>query len=68
MRYVRKCSIIPAATAHFHAIISEPPGGRVFPLYMNTFTNNNSVDACLNICAEYGYRAAGLEYSYQCCE
>ena len=68
MLCVREYPTIPGATAQFYAIISEPPNARVFPLYMNTFTNNNSVTACLNLCAQYGYPAAGLEYSYQCCE
>jgi len=39
----------------------------VFP-NENEWTNNNTVDACLNQCAAFGYPAAGLEYGSQCCK
>jgi hypothetical protein len=39
----------------------------VFP-YQNILSNNNSAEACLNLCAAYGYPAAGMEYSDECCE
>ena len=39
----------------------------MFP-YELDWTTNNTVDACLNQCAAYGYPAAGLEYGEQCCE
>ena len=42
-------------------------GVRVFP-YELDWTTNNTVEACLNQCAAYGYPAAGLEYAEQCCE
>lgn len=46
---------------------SEPTTGtRVFPYEMD-WTTNNTVDACLNQCAAFGYPAAGLEYGDQCC-
>jgi hypothetical protein len=50
------------------SIISEPAGGRVFPLYMITLTNNNTAANCLNLCSTFGYPAAGMEYSDQCCK
>ncbi|KAF7792196.1 hypothetical protein EIP86_003229 [Pleurotus ostreatoroseus] len=43
----------------------EPSGGRVFPNQIIN-TNNNTVDACLNQCAKFGYPAAGLEFSDEC--
>ena len=47
--------------------VSEPaPGSRVFP-YEIDWTNNNTVAACLNQCAAFGYPVAGLEYGSQCC-
>lgn len=47
---------------------SEPAvGSRVFP-YELDWTTNNTVDACLNQCAAFGYPAAGLEYGEQCCK
>ena len=39
---------------------SEPNGGRAFP-YQNIYTTNNTVEACLNQCAAFGYPAAGME-------
>jgi hypothetical protein len=42
-------------------------GVRVFPYEMD-WTTNNTVVACLNQCAAFGYPAAGLEYGEQCCE
>ncbi|KAF8259546.1 copper radical oxidase [Lactarius quietus] len=45
---------------------AEPPGGRVFPLYQIDLVNNNSATNCLSLCAEFGYPAAGMEYSDQC--
>jgi len=41
----------------------EPPGGRAFP-YQNIWTDNNTVEACLNQCAAFGYPAAGLEVRF----
>jgi len=32
------------------------------------WTNNNTVDACLNQCAAFGFPAAGLEFGDQCCK
>ncbi|KAL4076636.1 glyoxal oxidase [Scleroderma yunnanense] len=50
----------------YQGCLSEPaPGSRVFP-YEIDWTNNNTVDACLNQCAAFGYPAAGLEYGSQC--
>ena len=46
----------------------EPGNGmRVFP-YELDWPTNNTVDACLNQCAAFGYPVAGLEYGEQCCE
>ncbi|KAH7906672.1 copper radical oxidase-like protein [Hygrophoropsis aurantiaca] len=38
---------------------------RMLP-YELDWPTNNTVDACLNQCASYGYPAAGLEYGEQC--
>jgi hypothetical protein len=38
----------------------------VFP-YVNTWLTNNTVEACLNQCATFGFPAAGLEYGQECC-
>lgn len=46
--------------------IREAGANRTFP-YQNIWTNNNTVDACLNQCAMFGYPAAGMEYSDECC-
>ncbi|KAF8263422.1 copper radical oxidase [Lactarius quietus] len=45
---------------------AEPPGARVFPLYQINLINNNSATNCLSLCSEFGYPAAGMEYSNQC--
>ncbi|KAF8452229.1 hypothetical protein L210DRAFT_3499268 [Boletus edulis BED1] len=45
--------------------IDRATGSIVFP-YELDWTTNNTVDACLNQCATYGYPAAGLEYGEQC--
>lgn len=34
--------------------------------YLITWNTNNSASTCLSQCAEYGYGAAGMEYSSQC--
>lgn len=31
-------------------------------------TNNNTVEACLNQCAKFGYPAGGMEFGDECCE
>ncbi|KAI6024210.1 copper radical oxidase-like protein [Pisolithus marmoratus] len=50
----------------YQGCLSEPaPGSHYFP-YENDWTNNNTVEACLNQCAAFGYPAAGLEYGEQC--
>ncbi|RMD45067.1 hypothetical protein DV735_g193, partial [Chaetothyriales sp. CBS 134920] len=38
---------------------------RVFP-YQTDMTNNATIEACLNLCHEYEYGAAALEFGYQC--
>lgn len=38
---------------------------RVFP-WENIWTDNTTVEACLDRCALYGYPAAGLEFGNQC--
>ena len=35
---------------------------------MITLPNNNTAASCLNLCSSFGYPAAGLEYSDQCCK
>lgn len=50
----------------YQGCLAEPaPGSHLFP-YENDWTNNNTVEACLNQCAAFGYPAAGLEYGEQC--
>ncbi|EIN04521.1 galactose oxidase [Punctularia strigosozonata HHB-11173 SS5] len=38
---------------------------RVFP-YQNIWTNNNTVEACLTQCSDFGYPAAGMEFGDEC--
>nr|ABD61574.1 copper radical oxidase [Phanerodontia chrysosporium] len=50
----------------YSGCIKEPANGqRTFP-YQIINTNNNSVTACLNQCAKFGYPAAGLEFGDEC--
>ncbi|KAI6128107.1 copper radical oxidase-like protein [Pisolithus croceorrhizus] len=50
----------------YQGCLAEPaPGSHLFA-YENDWTNNNTVEACLNQCAAFGYPAAGLEYGEQC--
>ncbi|KAI0667510.1 hypothetical protein C8Q78DRAFT_1105323 [Trametes maxima] len=49
----------------FKGCLQEPNGARVFP-YQNIYTNNNTVEACLNQCAAFGYPAAGMEFGDEC--
>ncbi|KAG6332530.1 hypothetical protein ID866_6559 [Astraeus odoratus] len=51
---------------HYKGCLQEPTTGvRMFPYELDWVTNN-TVTACLNQCAAYGYPAAGLEYGEQC--
>ncbi|KLO11660.1 galactose oxidase [Schizopora paradoxa] len=45
--------------------IAEPGAARVFP-YQNILTLNNSATNCLNLCGEFGYPAAGMEFGDEC--
>ena len=45
----------------------EPGAARVFP-YQNILTKNNSATNCLNLCGEFGYPAAGMEFGDECCK
>ncbi|KAI0641646.1 hypothetical protein C8Q79DRAFT_918971 [Trametes meyenii] len=49
----------------FKGCLQEPNNARVFP-YQNIYTNNNTVEACLNQCAAFGYPAAGMEFGDEC--
>ncbi|KAI0925387.1 hypothetical protein AcV7_005644 [Taiwanofungus camphoratus] len=49
----------------YQGCLKEPGANRTFP-YENIWTNNNTVDACLNQCALFGYLASGLEYGDEC--
>ncbi|KAL0947951.1 hypothetical protein HGRIS_010580 [Hohenbuehelia grisea] len=49
----------------YKGCLKEPGAVRVFP-YQNIWTTNNTVEACLNQCAAFGYPAAGLEFSDEC--
>jgi hypothetical protein len=35
-------------------------------IWQSILPTNNSATTCLNLCAEYGYSAAGMEYSTEC--
>jgi hypothetical protein len=35
-------------------------------IWQSILTNNNTATSCLNLCAEYGYMAAGMEYGDEC--
>lgn len=45
----------------------EPGAQRVFP-YQIIMQTNLTVEACLNQCAAFGYPAAGMEFSDECCK
>ena len=45
--------------------LSEPGAARVFPNKMVN-TVNNTVQACIKKCSDYGFPAGGLEYSEEC--
>jgi len=45
--------------------IREPGAERVLP-YQIEWPGNNTVDACVSRCRDFGYPAAGLEYSQEC--
>ncbi|KAL6310273.1 copper radical oxidase [Sparassis latifolia] len=49
----------------YQGCLEEPGANRTFP-YQNIWTDNNTVEACLNQCALFGYPAAGLEYGNEC--
>jgi hypothetical protein len=57
---------LPGSWAYQSCIAEPPNGGRVFP-YQIDMPQNATATACLTLCAEYGYGAAGLEYAMQCC-
>ncbi|KAJ8496398.1 hypothetical protein ONZ51_g1161 [Trametes cubensis] len=49
----------------YKGCLEEPNGARVFP-YQLIYTNNNTIEACLNQCAAFGYPAAGAEFGDEC--
>ncbi|KAH9896068.1 hypothetical protein C8Q73DRAFT_463729 [Cubamyces lactineus] len=49
----------------YKGCLQEPNGARVFP-YQLIYTNNNTIEACLNQCAAFGYPAAGAEFGDEC--
>ncbi|KAL7277999.1 hypothetical protein ACG7TL_007952 [Trametes sanguinea] len=49
----------------YKGCLQEPDGSRVFP-YQLIYTNNNTIEACLNQCAAFGYPAAGAEFGDEC--
>lgn len=49
----------------YQGCLEEPGANRTFP-YQNIWTDNNTVEACLNQCALFGYPAAGMEYGDEC--
>ncbi|KIM63207.1 glyoxal oxidase [Scleroderma citrinum Foug A] len=49
----------------YQGCLNEPSGQTVFRYEIDQ-TNNNTVDACLNQCAAFGYPAAGLEDGSKC--
>lgn len=50
----------------YEGCLAEPSTGPRIFLYENEWDTNNTVDACLNQCAAFGYPVAGLEYGVQC--
>jgi hypothetical protein len=56
---------LPGSWEYQGCLVDNANGVRVFPYEMD-WTTNNTVAACLNQCAAYGYPAAGLEYGEQC--
>ena len=46
-------------------LLSEPGAVRVFPNKL-VYPNNNTVQACLQGCSDYGFPAGGLEYGEEC--
>ncbi|KAI0764219.1 hypothetical protein BD413DRAFT_483077 [Trametes elegans] len=49
----------------YKGCLQEPDGARVFP-YQNIYTNNNTIEGCLNQCAAFGYPAGGAEFGDEC--
>ena len=49
----------------YQGCIAENGAVRTFPYFIE-LKNNNTATNCLSLCAQYGYPAAGLEYSEQC--
>ncbi|KAH9946755.1 hypothetical protein B0H21DRAFT_388973 [Amylocystis lapponica] len=49
----------------YYGCLQEPGADRTLT-YQNIWTDNNTVEACLNQCALYGYPVAGLEYGDEC--
>ncbi|KAG1865028.1 copper radical oxidase-like protein [Suillus subalutaceus] len=50
----------------YEGCLAEPSTGPRTFQYENEWDTNNTVDACLNQCAAFGYPVAGLEYGVQC--
>ncbi|OBZ73298.1 putative fungistatic metabolite [Grifola frondosa] len=49
----------------YQGCLEEPGANRVFP-YQNIYTNNMTIQACLNQCAAFGYPAGGAEFGDEC--
>ena len=59
---------LPGSWEYAGCLRDTEPGApaRVLP-YMSSL-EDNSPERCLNLCVEYGYPAAGLQFGEQCCE
>ncbi|SJL08884.1 related to glyoxal oxidase precursor [Armillaria ostoyae] len=58
-------SPLPGNWVYNGCYTDEQVGTRTLP-WQNIWPTNNTVEACLNQCAAFGYSAAGLEYGQEC--
>ncbi|KAK0190079.1 glyoxal oxidase N-terminus-domain-containing protein [Armillaria mellea] len=58
-------SPLPGEWTYQGCYTDEQVGTRTLP-WQNIWPTNNTVEACLNQCAAFGYSAAGLEYGQEC--
>lgn len=50
----------------YQGCLKDQPIPRVLPYEILTMVNNATISDCLNLCAEYGYSAGGVEFGNQC--
>ncbi|KAK0449009.1 uncharacterized protein EV420DRAFT_787296 [Desarmillaria tabescens] len=56
---------LPGQWTYQGCYTDEVVGTRTLP-WQNIWSTNNSVEACLTQCSDFGYTAAGLEYGDEC--